>query len=103
MEQEPKIALLSGDPDEGNPLEACRKLEAFSWHPSAVALKEEHVRNMHEAGILVFPWSVNTPEDIRRMLGMDVDGLIADDPLLASAYSTKSSHSLPKRVPKQHT
>jgi len=29
---------------------------------------------------------VDTPEDIGRMLAMDVDGLIVDDPLLAAAY-----------------
>jgi len=33
-------------------------------------------------GILVLPWNVDTPEDIQRMLMMDVDGLIVDDPFL---------------------
>jgi len=89
MKEAPAIALLSGDPDEGNPLEACRKLEAFSWHPSSLALKEAHVRKMHEAGILVFPYKVDTAEDIKRMLEMDVDGLIVDDPLLIKAYRTE--------------
>ena len=86
MKDPPAIALLSGDPDEGNPLEACRKLEAFSWHPRSLLLKKEHVRKMHDAGILVFPWNVGTPEDMARMLEMDVDGLIVDDPPLAAAY-----------------
>jgi len=85
MKEVPAIALLSGDPNEGNPLEACRKLEAFSWHPSSIALTKEHVRKMHEAGILFFPYHVDTPEDIGRMLEMDVDGLIVDDPLLVKA------------------
>jgi len=86
MGEAPAIAVLSGDPEEGNPLEACRKLEAFSWHPSAVALKEEHVRKMHGAGIMVLPYHVDTIEDVKRMLEMDVDGLIVDDPLLVKAY-----------------
>ncbi len=86
MGEAPALAVLSGDPEEGNPLEACRKLEAFSWHPSAVALKEEHVRKMHGAGIVVLPYHVDTLEDIKRMLKMDVDGLIVDDPLLVKAY-----------------
>jgi glycerophosphoryl diester phosphodiesterase len=88
MKEAPAIAVLSGDPDEGNPLEACRKMEASSWHPSAVALKAEHVRKMHEAGILVLPYHVETLKDIGRMLEMDVDGLIVDDPLLLKAYRT---------------
>jgi len=81
MKQAPAFAVLSAGHEEGDPLEACRKLRAFSWHPRCLMLKKEHVREMHEAGILVFPWNVNTPEDIRRMLEMEVDGLIVDDPL----------------------
>jgi glycerophosphoryl diester phosphodiesterase len=86
MKEAPAIAVLSGDPDEENPLEACRKLGAFSWHPSSFGLKEEDVRRMHEANIPVFPYNVNTTEDIERMLEMGVDGLIVDDPLLVKAY-----------------
>jgi len=41
---------------------------------------------MHDAGILVFPYDVDTPEDIGCLLEMEVDGLIVDDPLLAAAY-----------------
>lgn len=86
MKDAPAIALLSRYPDEDNHLEACRKLGAFSWHPRSLAVKEEHVRKMHEAGILVFPYNADTPEEIERMLEMHVDGLIVDDPLLAKAY-----------------
>jgi glycerophosphoryl diester phosphodiesterase len=86
MKEAPAIALLSGDPDEGNPLEACRKLKAFSWHPSSRSLRKEHVREMHEAGILIFPWNVDSLEDIARMLEMHVDGVIVDDPLWVRAY-----------------
>jgi glycerophosphoryl diester phosphodiesterase len=86
LKKAPAIALLSRYPEEGNPLESCKRLGAFSWNPRSLLLKKEHVGTMHKAGILVFPWSVDTLEDIGRMLEMDVDGLIVDDPLLASAY-----------------
>ena len=86
LKKAPAIALLSRYPELGNPLEACKRLGAFSWHPSSLMLEKEHVRKMHEAGILVFPWNVGTPEDMARTLEMDVDGLIVDDPPLAAAY-----------------
>jgi glycerophosphoryl diester phosphodiesterase len=86
LKQAPAIALLSQYPELGNPLGSCKRLEAFSWHPRSLLLRKEHVTEMHEAGILVFPWNVDTLEDIARMLEMEVDGLIVDDPLLASAY-----------------
>jgi len=82
MKEGPAIAILSGGSNEDNPLEACRNLGAFSWHPRSLMLKKEHVREMHETGILVFPWNVDTLEDIERVLEMDVDGVIVDDPLL---------------------
>jgi glycerophosphoryl diester phosphodiesterase len=44
------------------------------------------VRKMHEAGVLVFPWQIDTLEDMARMLNMGVDGLIVDDPVLAAAH-----------------
>jgi glycerophosphoryl diester phosphodiesterase len=86
LKKAPAIALLSQHPRLGNPLEACKRLGAFSWNPSGRSLKKEHVRKMHEAGILVFPYNVNTPKDVRRVLDMDVDGLIVDDPPAAAAY-----------------
>jgi len=84
MKESPAIALLSSYREEDIPLELCEKLGAFSWHPSALALKQEHVRKMHEAGLLVLPYHVDTPEDMARMMEMDVDGLIVDDPRLAA-------------------
>lgn len=86
MKESPAIALLSSYREEDIPLGLCEKLGAFSWHPSALAVKREHVRKMHETGILVFPYHVDTPEDMARMLEMDVDGLIVDDPPLAATY-----------------
>jgi glycerophosphoryl diester phosphodiesterase len=87
MKEGPAIAILSGGLDQANPLEACRTIGAFSWHPSSLLLKREEVREMHKAGILVFPWSVDTHEDIARMLEFNVDGLIVDDPLLVKTLS----------------
>jgi glycerophosphoryl diester phosphodiesterase len=86
LEEAPAVAVLSFYPDGDNHLEACRKLRAFSWHPSHLELREEHVREMHEAGIPVFPYNADAPEDIKRMLEMGVDGLITIDPLLLQGY-----------------
>jgi glycerophosphoryl diester phosphodiesterase len=86
MKEAPAIALLSKYPDLDNHPEVCRKLGAFSWHPSYLAVRKGHVRGMHEAGILVFPYNADTPEDIERMLEMQVDGLIVSDPLLLKAH-----------------
>jgi glycerophosphoryl diester phosphodiesterase len=82
----PAIALLSRYPDEDNHLEVCRNLRAFSWHPSYVEVKRAHVAEMHEAGIMVFPYNADTREDVQRMLDLEVDGVITSDPLLLQGY-----------------
>ena len=38
---------------------------------------------MHAAGIKVFPYNMETSEEIERMLVMNVDGVIINDPLEA--------------------
>jgi glycerophosphoryl diester phosphodiesterase len=86
LKMAPAVAVLSLYPKKDNPLEWCRRLGAFSWHPSFRWLRQRHVTKMHETGTLVFPWTVNTAEGMRRMLEMGVDGLIVDDPVLAAAH-----------------
>jgi glycerophosphoryl diester phosphodiesterase len=86
LKKAPAVSVLSPYPKKDNPLEWCKRLGAFSWHPSSRWLRKQHVTKMHEAGILVFPWNVNTSEVMRRTLEMGVDGLIVDDPVLAAVH-----------------
>ena len=48
-------------------------------------LTEESVAEAHDLGLLVIPWTVNRPDDIRRLIGWGVDGLITDRPDIARA------------------
>ncbi len=41
------------------------------------------VRLAHEAGLTVYPWTVNDPDRMRELISMEVDGLITDRPDLA--------------------
>ena len=56
------------------------ELGAHSINPSHKKLTQADVDAMHAAGFLVYPWTVNAPEDVARMIELGVDGLITDYP-----------------------
>jgi len=77
----PSLALISRDLVDSSTLAFCRRLKIFSWHPNHAILSYEQVNLMHSAGIRVFPYNADTPEEVKRMFDLNVDGIISNDPL----------------------
>jgi glycerophosphoryl diester phosphodiesterase len=61
----------------------CRALDAFSWNPYYLELEEITIASVHKKGFKVIPYTVNDPDDIRRLIQLGVDGLFTDDPQTA--------------------
>jgi glycerophosphoryl diester phosphodiesterase len=78
----PAVGVLTERRVGSDPLSLCKRLRAFSWHPDFRSVTTATVRAMHAAGIMVFPYTVNRPEDFRGLLQMGVDGVFTDDPPL---------------------
>ncbi|MDE6025269.1 MAG: glycerophosphoryl diester phosphodiesterase membrane domain-containing protein [Lachnospiraceae bacterium] len=57
-------------------------IDAFSIRHNFIS--NEIVRDIHKQGKLVYGWTINTEESIKKLLLMDVDGVITDAP-----YETK--------------
>jgi glycerophosphoryl diester phosphodiesterase len=57
-----------------------RSADAQVYCPDFRFLDEAQVRQAHAEGIQVVPWTVNRPEEWRRLLGWGVDGLTTDVP-----------------------
>ena len=53
------------------------------WAPDHADLTQAGIAEAHALGLLVLPWTVNRPADMRRLIGWGVDGLISDRPDLA--------------------
>lgn len=82
----------------GIPLIALTRRSAIRWahiakRTRAWAISPHHwlitpgeVRRAHKAGLAVYAWTVNREEDWRRMLRVDVDGIITDDPAALAAF-----------------
>jgi glycerophosphoryl diester phosphodiesterase len=100
MAVHPEIALITDRSIPPHITETCQRLGVFSWHPHFMSLKQHHIDSLHAQGILVFPYTVNAPDNILQLLNMGVDGVITDDPGMAiSCISSRyrASLSVPSR------
>lgn len=64
-------------------LEANLKSLGFTpsvYSPYYLRLNEKEVKKAKEQGMKVIPWTVNEPNEMRKMLKLGVDGLITDYP-----------------------
>ncbi len=66
-----------------------------TWGPDHADLTEESLAEAHSLGLRVVPWTVNRPEDMRRLIRWGVDGLITDRPDLARAVLAEEGRPLP--------
>jgi len=55
-------------------------IKAFSVNPFHGLTDAGLVRDAHSLGLAVYPWTVNEAEEIARVKGMGVDGVISDYP-----------------------
>lgn len=76
----------------------CMELEVFSYHPNLENLDLEQVKTMHRAGFHVFPYNIDTEEDICRAFVLEVDGLIAKNPPLVRQCFTDALQKVRKGV-----
>jgi len=55
----------------------------FALHPNLTDVTASLVARVQAAGKRVHAWTVNSEEDLKRMIGLGVDAIITDDPVLA--------------------
>jgi glycerophosphoryl diester phosphodiesterase len=78
---DPKIRLgVLTATDIGLAYAFAKFIKAYSIHPYFHLLSAENTVHMQEDGFLVFPWTVNEAEDLQKMRGYNVDGIISDYP-----------------------
>jgi glycerophosphoryl diester phosphodiesterase len=87
MADPPALALISSDPADDQTIKFCQDINAFSLHPNHRIVTEDQVKKIHAAGLKVFPYTVDTFEDYSKIMGMNVDGVITNDPVSAQEWS----------------
>lgn len=61
----------------------CRALPLRAIHPHATLVNETYISWARERGYLVNVWTVDDPDEMIRLAGLGVDGLITNKPALA--------------------
>lgn len=75
-----RTAVLVGDMAPTDPVQLTRAAQATTYCPSMHFVDERLVRQLHQAGVSVLPWTVNDPSDLNRLLDWGVDGVTTDYP-----------------------
>lgn len=78
---QPPTAMLFGEP-LFRPWRYAHKLHVTGINPPHEYLRyvPSTVRKAHAAGLTVNPWTVNRPDDMRRMIDLGVDAIITNHP-----------------------
>lgn len=74
---------------------AASALGAQVVSPHYLTCDRPFVDRAHELGLGVLPWTVNEPDDLRRMVDVGVDGLVTDYPDRAVALLRAMEQSAP--------
>ena len=61
-------------------IELAKKLDVDIISPFYQLLNKNLVKEMHNNGFKVLPWTVNSTKDLQKMIDMNVDGVISDYP-----------------------
>ncbi len=51
----------------------------YAIHPEFTTVKEELIELAHENNVKVHPWTVNDVNELKKLIDMEVDGIITDD------------------------
>lgn len=71
-------------------------LEKLGFHPHFYSphyklIRKRTIRDLHELGIKVYPWTVNEEKDMEKMMRWEVDGIITDYPNILNRLILESS------------
>lgn len=75
-----ETAVLIADTAPVSPAGLARTADAAVYCPGVDFLDQSQIRQAHDAGLRVIPWTVNDPEDWIRLVDWGVDGITTDYP-----------------------
>ena len=74
-----KLSLLIEDP-KIDMIKLAKQLNVDIISPDYTFLNKELVKQIHSNGFSVLPWTLNSTDVLQKMIDMNVDGIITDNP-----------------------
>jgi len=62
------------------------------WRRFTVTSDRRSIAEAHKLGLKVLVWTVNSPEDMARLIDLGVDGIISDRPRRAARHCSQEGH-----------
>ena len=56
------------------------ELDAIAINPDYETLNHKNIEKIQKKGFKIYPWTVNSPDDIQFLIDKGVDGIITDYP-----------------------
>ena len=75
-----RIGFLLSPRDPARPIERARAVGAEALHPWGGLVTRDLIEAAHAEGLAVYPYTVDTEDDMRRLLDLGVDGLFTNYP-----------------------
>jgi glycerophosphoryl diester phosphodiesterase len=60
-----------------------RSIDVQAEHPWKDNLNASYIKTAHRQRRRIHAWTVNHPDDMRRLMALHIDGIFTDDPLTA--------------------
>jgi glycerophosphoryl diester phosphodiesterase len=73
------------------PVQSALDAESNALFPKQVYVDREMVLEAHENGLPVYPWTVDTVEEIKSLIEMQVDSVVTNKPNLLSSRNVQSA------------
>ncbi|MCC3269428.1 alkaline phosphatase [Arthrobacter gengyunqii] len=92
----PQLGGIDIDDYDGSVARAAAAAGYDVLSPIATTVTAEMIRDAHEAGLPVIPWTVNSAADMNALIDAGVDGIITDYPTLLRSVMEERGMKLPR-------